>query len=214
MDKRFSPKPIMIINDREYIKPSKQARILSILDALAIDCNRSQHELGQSSGLSRAMVNQYLRSFQEQGLLCYQPTSGKSFSYVLTEEGEALRRKMFARHCSELVRLYSALKQSILDKVQRLSRRGVRKVVLFGASETCEVVLSALRQSSFEVAALVDNDQEKHGKIFQGQVIASPRILEDLPCQAVIITTYGHQDDIRRQLAPLAQLTGMEIVTL
>ena len=204
----------MIIQDREYVKPSKVARVLSILQALSSDCDLSQQELGHRSGLSGAMVNQYLRELAASGLIRYVPANGKSFRYLLTEEGEATRRTMFATYSSELVRLYSSLKQSILDKLKALERKGVRKVVLFGASETCEVVLSALRQSPFEVVAVVDNDPEKHGKLFHGQVIASPRILDDLRCQAVVITTYGRQDEICGQLSPLSHNTGMEIVRL
>lgn len=204
----------MIIQDREYVKPSKVARVLSILQALSMDCDLSQQELGHRSGLSGAMINQYLREMAAEGLLRYVPANGKSFRYLLTEQGEVMRRRMFATYSSELVRVYSSLKQSILNKLSALERKGVRKVVLFGASETCEVVLSALRHSSFEVVAVVDNDPEKHGKIFHGQVIASPRILDDLHCQAVIITTFGHQDEICCQISALSLNTGMEIVRL
>lgn len=204
----------MIINDREFIKPSKVARVLSILDALASDSDLSQQELGQRSGLSGAMVNQYLRELSAEGMIHYIPANGKSFRYVLTDQGDTLRRRMFSTYSSELVRLYSSLKRTILDKLKVLERKGVRKVVLFGASETCEVVLSAMRDSAFEVVAVVDNDPEKHGKIFHGQVIASPRILDDLRCQAVIVTTFGRQDEICGQLSPLSHNTGMEIVRL
>jgi len=204
----------MIIHDREYIKPSKVARVLSILQALSCDSDLSQLEIGHHSGLSGAMVNQYLRELSAQGLIRYVPANGKSFHYVLTDQGEAVRRKMFATFSGELVRLYSSLKKSIRDKLSSLERRGVRKVALFGASETCEVLLSALRESTFEVMALVDNDPEKQGKRFHGQIIASPRILEGLFCQAVIITSFGHQDEIREQLASLSHTSGMEIVRL
>jgi len=204
----------MIIQDREYIKPSKVARVLSILQALSMDCDLSQQELGNRSGLSGAMVNQYLRELSASGMVRFVPANGKSFRYVLTEQGEALRRRMFAVFSSELVRLYSALKMSILDRLKALERAEMFKVVLFGASETCEVVLSSMRHSPFEVVALVDNDPEKHGNLFHGQVICSPRILDDVRCQAIIITSYGHQDEIRAQLAPLARRRNMEIVQL
>ncbi len=204
----------MIIHDREYVKPSKVARVLAILQALSTEPDLSQQELGQRSGLSGAMVNQYLRELAQSGSIRYVPANGKTFRYLLTDQGEAMRRTMFATYSSELVRLYSSLKQSILDKISSLRRKGIRKVVLFGASETCEVVLSALRQSSFEVVAVVDNDTEKHGTVFHGQVVSSPRILEDLKCQAVIVTTYGRQEEICNQLSSLFQTTGMEIVRL
>jgi predicted transcriptional regulator len=204
----------MIIHERQFIKPSKAARMLSILDALAMDSSQSQHALSQGSCLSGAMVNQYLREMQAQGLLRYVPANGKSFHYLLTEQGEEMRRRMFAEYSSELVRLYTAFKNAIMAKLQDLTQRGVRKVALFGASETCELALVAMRESRFEVVALVDNDPEKHGKIFHGQVISSPRVLEDARCQAIIVTTFGRQDEICAQVAPLARSKHMEIVRL
>lgn len=204
----------MIIQDREYVKPSKVARVLSILQSLSTDSDLSQQELGHRSGLSGAMVNQYLRELSGAGLIEYVPANGKSFRYLLTEEGEAMRRKMFATFSSEIVRLYTAFKSAIMAKLQDLSRRGIRKVALFGASETCELALLAMRESNYDVVALVDNDPEKQGRIFHNQVISSPRILEEIHCEAIIVTTFGRQDEICDQIAPLASRKHMEIVRL
>jgi hypothetical protein len=62
--------------------------------------------------------------------------------------------------------------------------------------------------------ALVDNDVAKHGTIFHGYVVSSPRILELVDCQAVLITSFGRQSEIREQLTPLCQTRGVEIVSL
>jgi len=204
----------MIIHDREYIKPSRVARVLSLLEALASDSGLSQQELGQRSFLSGAMVNQYLREMQQQGLIRFVPENSKSYRYVLTEKGEAERRNMFSSYSSELVRLYSSLKKVLVDKLRGLQQKGIRKVALFGASETCEVALSALNGSSFEVVTVVDNDPEKHGKLFHGQIICSPAVLENAHCQAIIVTSFGFQDEICDQVASVAKRKGMEIIRL
>jgi len=86
--------------------------------------------------------------------------------------------------------------------------------VLFGASETCEVVLSALRGSRFAIMALVDNDVGKHGKLFHGYVVAPPQVLETLACQAVLITSFACQDEIFEQLEPVRLRRGLEVVKL
>jgi predicted transcriptional regulator len=203
-----------IIQEREYIKPSKVARMLAILDALVADSALSQQELGQYSGLSSAMVNQYLRELSAEGLVRYQPANGKSFHYVLTEKGTRLRRKMFATYSSELVRLYSSLKDSIREKLCHLKAKGCRKLVMFGADETCEVVLSAIRGGEFEVLAVVDNNPGKQGSVFCGHVVSPPAVLNDVICQAVVVTSYGCQDEICAQLEPLCTNKGMEIVRL
>jgi len=205
-------KPSLLIADCEFIKPTRIARELFILETLALDSSLSQHKLGESSFLSGAMVNQYLRNLQDKGLIRFVPTGNKTYSYEPTEEGAALRRSMFAAYSGELVRLYSALKRCILEKVSCLEAKGIRKIALFGASETGEVALAALAESPFDVVAVVDNDPEKHGKFFKGHIVCAPEALQYIPIEAVVITSFGHQDEIYAQIAPLASRKGMEVL--
>jgi len=188
--------------------------VLAILDSLSQDSALSQFELGKRLKLSGAMVNQYLRQLQEQNLIEFRPVNGKSYRYVLTSGGEKSRRQMFSDYSSETVRLYTNIKDLILAKLRALEPCGTRKIALFGASETCEVVLSALQGTSFQVVAVVDNDPEKHGSLFHGHVIFSPLVLEHVECQSVIITSFGRQDEIHQQLQSVSQRRGLEIVRL
>ncbi|MDO9082042.1 MAG: winged helix-turn-helix transcriptional regulator [Humidesulfovibrio sp.] len=204
----------MLLANGKFIKPSKETRVLSILNSLSQDSTLSQIELGKRLKLSGAMVNQYLRLLQEQNLIEYRPVNGKSYRYVLTSGGEKSRRQMFSDYSSETIRLYTNIKDFILSKLRSLERRGRKKIVLFGASETCEVVLSALRDTAFQVVAVVDNDHEKHGTIFHGYVISSPTVLDNVDCQSVVITSFGRQDEIHQQLQPVSQSRGLEIVRL
>ena len=204
----------MLLADGKYIKPSKETRVLAILNSLSQDSALSQIELGKRLKLSGAMVNQYLRLLQEQNLIEYRPVNGKSYRYVLTSGGEKSRRQMFSDYSSETIRLYTNIKDFILSKLRRLERRGRKKIALFGASETCEVVLSALRDTAFMVVAVVDTGTEKHGMIFHGYVVSSPLVLEHVDCQSVVITSFGRQDEIYQQLQPVALKRGLEIVRL
>jgi len=202
----------MLITDGCYLKPSKSTRVLAILDALSRDSSLSQFELGRQLHLSGAMVNQYLKQLQNDGLVEFLPINGKSYKYALTEEGHQSRRRMFSDYSSETVRLYSTIKEFVLDKLQGLAARGQRKVALFGASETCEVVLSALRDTDFQVMALLDNDTEKQGQFFNGHVISAPHVLDQVDCDAVVITSFGKQGEIYEQLKPYSDKRGFQIV--
>lgn len=204
----------MLLADGKYIKPSKETRVLAILDSLSQDSALSQFELGRRLKLSGAMVNQYLKLLQEKNLIEFRPVNGKSYRYVLTSGGEKSRRKMFSDYSSETIRLYTNIKDFILSKLRSLELRGRKKIALFGASETCEVVLSALRDTGFQVVAIVDNDVDKHGALFHGYVISSPVVLDQVDCQAVVITSFGRQDEIYQQLQPVSSKRGLETVRL
>jgi len=199
---------------KQYYAPSKDTWMLAILDALSLDSDRSQRDLARRLGLSGAVINQRLRELQTRGLILFQARNGKSYRYVLTPEGERLREEMVSRCTSEAIHIYTALKRHCRERLEWLRARNIQKIAMFGASETCEVVISALSDMPFKVMALVDNDVAKHGTVFHGYVVSSPRILELVDCQAVLITSFGRQSEIREQLTPLCQTRGVEIVSL
>lgn len=205
----------MFLVNKTYYRPSKAARYLAILDTLAQDGQVSQSELGRRANLSGAMVNQYLKEMAGKKLIEFERVNGKSFRYLLTDEGETSRRTMFSSFSSETVQIYTALKAAIVHKLANLKSRGMVKLILFGASETCEIVLQALRASSgFEVMALVDNDPAKAGKSLGGHVISPPVVLDSLRPQAVVITSYGCQEEIHGQLRELYGQHNVEIIRL
>lgn len=202
----------MLITDGAYLKPSKISRVLAILDALSRNPSLSQFELGRQLNLSGAMVNQYLKQLQADGLVEFLPVNGKSYTYALTDLGQQSRRQMFSDYSSETVRLYSTIKEFVLDKLKVLDNKGARKLALFGASETCEVVLSALKDTAFQIMVLLDNDTAKQGQIFNGHVVSAPHVLDQVDCDAVVITSFGKQDEIFEQLEPYSQKRGFQIV--
>jgi len=204
----------MLLLDRKYFKPSKEARVLAILDSLAHDSGLSQNELGKRMGLSGAMVNQYLKEMQDDRLIQFEAVNGKSYRYVLTPQGKRSRLKMFSAYSSETIQIYTALKNLILDRLKQPGERGVSRLALFGASETCEVVLSTLANTPFDVICIVDNDPDKQGKLFNGHVVAPPEVLKTIQCQAVLITSFGRQDEIFEQLQSLTRGNGLEILRL
>jgi DNA-binding MarR family transcriptional regulator len=202
----------MLITDGCYLRPSKSTRVLAILDALSRDSGLSQFELGRQLNLSGAMVNQYLKQLQSSGLVEFLPVNGKSYHYALTDQGKQSRRRMFSDYSSETVRLYTTIKDFVLARLGELRDRGKRRLALFGAAETCEVVLSALRDSDFQVVVLLDNDSRKQGQIFNGHVVSAPHVLEQVDCDAVVITSFGKQAEIYEQIKPLSEKRGFQIV--
>jgi predicted transcriptional regulator len=205
----------MFLVNKKYYHPSKSARVLAILDSLSQDSLISQNELGRRANLSGAMVNQYLKELVDDDIIQYERVNGKSFRYLLTDQGENIRRDMFSSFSSETVQIYTALKNSIMARLKGLKAKGIVKLALFGASETCEVVIQAITATGgFDVTALMDNDPAKHGKSLCGYIISPPQVLEAVKPQAVVITSYGCQEEILQQLLPYRDKQNVEIVPL
>lgn len=204
----------MIILDKKFLKPSKTSRRLALLENLGTDPLLSQAELAQRCALSGAMVNKYLKELKAELLLDVRPVNGKSLSYHLSEKGDQSRQMLLEEYSTELVQLYSALKNVIRSKIRQLAAQGQKRLLLFGASETCEIALSAIRDEDVRVLALIDNDSTKHGQIFNGHIISPPAIIEQLSFDAVLITSFARYKEILHQLTPLAQKHNFNIARL
>ncbi len=204
----------MLLLERKFVKPTKKLRTLAVMESLVKDTTISQKALGKHVAMSGAMVNQYLRELSDQRLIRFVPVNGKSYDYRLTPDGEGLRREYFDDYCSEIVREYTALKSLVRGKVAALADKRLRRLVLFGASETCEVVLSALRGTDFRIMSLVDNDVNKQGQNFHGHYISPPSVISTLDFQAVIITSFGRREEIQAFITASFPNLNVEIVTL
>lgn len=199
---------------KQYFAPGKDTWVLAILEALSRESDLSQRDLGRLLNISGAVINQHLRELNERKLIVFEARNGKSYRYVLTPAGEALRQEMATRCSTEAIHIYTGLKALVRQRLTRLTEAGIGRIVLFGASETCEVVLSVLGDMPFKVMALVDNAPEKQGTLFHGYVVSPPQILASVDCQAVLITSFGRQAEIKAQLTPLCRSRGLEIASL
>jgi DNA-binding MarR family transcriptional regulator len=199
---------------QQFFKPSRELRILSILANLAQDEGQSQQALGKRTCMSGAMVNKYLKDLHAEGHITPVPVNGKCYSYELTASGESARRSLMGEYCGEIVRIYTGLKQMVMDKLGPLSGQGISKLALFGASETCEVVLSALFDSEYRIMAVCDNSPAKQGLLFHGHVVSPPQVLETVGVEAVVITSFGRQQEIFDQLTPMAERCSFRIIRL
>ncbi|MFV0349099.1 MAG: winged helix-turn-helix transcriptional regulator [Halodesulfovibrio sp.] len=204
----------MFFIGKDFIKPTKKLRMLALLQALSENSRLSQSRLGKFSHTSSAMVHQYLSDMQKAGQIEYQPVDKKSFMYSLTEKGSADRRELMDSYCSEMVRAYASIKGLIRRRLEPLMERGIRRVALFGAAETCELVLTVLQGSHFEIAGILDNAPHKQGKEFHDHIIQSPAALADLDVEAIVITSFAQQEDIYNQLVSMPATTGKDIIRL
>lgn len=223
---------LMFFQGKDYIRPSKKLRLLSVVQALTENERLSQTQLARFSRTSSAMVNQYLAELHREGMVQFAPVNRKSFAYRLTDKGQEARRNMMEQYCAEMVRGFASIKELVrrrleplaegrdAAKVQGTAARPGLRIALFGAAETGEVVLAALEGTPFEVTLVVDNDDAKHGTPFHGHTVQPPAALLASPGQlavdAVVVASFAHQRAIQQQLLAMPGMPGSarEVVVL
>ncbi len=224
----------MFFQGKDYIRPSKKLRLLSVVQALTENERLSQTQLARFSRTSSAMVNQYLAELHREGMVQFAPVNRKSFAYRLTDKGQEARRNMMEQYCAEMVRGFASIKELVRRRLEPLTERrdaqnaGAQpaphitplRIALFGAAETGEVVLAALEGTPFEVIMVVDNDIAKHGTPFHGHAVQPPAALLAAPGQlavdAVVVASFAHQRTIQQQLLTMPGMpeSAREVVVL
>lgn len=192
----------------KYLTPTKHCRRLSVLLTVHNKPQVSQHQIAKKTNLSSSMVNNYIKCFKEEGVITVSGNTNRTQSYHLTASGKNELRESLLAYSSEIVQLYSAVKEEITQILGDFFEEGIRTLVLFGVAETAEVVYAAIKESALVVIGVIDSDPEKQGKPFNGLIVQEPERLEQINPDAVVITSFGKQEEIHERIR---QLVGDKI---
>jgi len=187
----------------KFLNPTKKFNELSVLLAIHSDPKSSQHKIGEVAHLSSSMVNNYMKDMQQSGLVSVDGDSNRKMSYHLTSTGRDMLVSSFLAYSTEIVQFYAAAKHELGRKLNELHSEGIYNVALFGAAETCEVVLAAIKETQLRVNAIVDSEKSKQGDYFNGIIVQHPESLKQIQPDVVIITSFGRQEEIYRYLVDL-----------
>ena len=99
------------------------------------------------------------------------------------------------------------------QRLTELAGEGIKRLVLFGAATTGELVYQAARRTPVEIAAVVDNDSTKQGTPFGHLVVLAPSAIESFTPDGVLIAAFGRPDEIYQQIKHLKE-KGIEIIRL
>jgi DNA-binding PadR family transcriptional regulator len=179
-----------------FLTPTKKYRRLSILLSIQDASAMSQHKMGGVTHLSSSMVNNYIKKLQKEGLISVTGETNRTQRYHLTPLGRDMLMSLFLSYSSEIIQLYGGAKRHLAERLLGAYENGIRKVALFGAADTAEVVFAAIKETPLAVTGVVDSDPGKQGKFFNGFPIKAPEYLRKNQTDAVIITSFGRQQEI------------------
>jgi DNA-binding MarR family transcriptional regulator len=180
----------------QFLIPTKEFRRLSILLAIQGNPEISQHKIARLVRLSSSMVNVYIKQFQRENLITVTGSTNRTQKYHLTPSGQSKLMDFLLSYSAEIIRLYSAAKQEIAKKLKTIDGSTTHNLALFGAAETGEVVYAAIKNTPFQVTTVVDSDPSKQGSSFNGITVRHPDFLRDSGVDAVVITSFGKQEEI------------------
>lgn len=184
----------------KYLAPSKRYRRFSLLLSIKKNARITQKQLGRETWLSSSMVNNYIKEMVKEDLLNVSGETNRRMTYYLTPKGKKYVADHFLCFSAEIVQFYAGVREEIVDILTECYMDGIRTVVLYGASDTAEIVYSAIQKTEIVVTGVVDNDPLKKGSLFLGNVVQSPSKINEIRPDALLITSFARQNEILESL--------------
>ena len=200
----------------KFLKPTEHLRNLQLLEEISKDSSISQRKLSQRLGTALGATNAHIKKMIGKGLVKVKGINHKKITYYLTPKGFNEKAKLTYHFLQHSISFYSALKDSITDKLSTLYKEGHRNIVCYGAGEVLEVAFVILNEmdKKLNVLGIVDDDFKKQGKKMFGVDIEGPEVIGILRPDAVLVTSIKYRDKIIRNLINSEQLEGIEIYSL
>lgn len=203
------------LQQSNFFLPTTQYRELSILLSIVNQSGQSQKAIAEQTDLSGAMVNGYIKTLKDRGIVQVKSKNQRDKEYLLTDLGkEILMSKLM--HCSaEIVDFYSQARREVYHRFRVLfAGESIIKVVIYGAASTAHLVCSVIEEfRHIVISAVLDNDSKKWGTLIGNYVIQPAYMLNQMDFDCVIISSFARQNEIYESLKYLEK-NNIQLVRL
>jgi DNA-binding MarR family transcriptional regulator len=174
---------------------------LRILEELEKDNSQRQRELARNLDISLGLVNSFVKRLAQKGYFKITTIPKNRAKYILTPKGFAEKTRLTYEFIQYSFHFYKKARETLKVLLRDLENDGVRKVVFYGASDLAEIAYVSLKETSLELAGIVDDF--KSGERFLGMTILHPSDLSGLEYDRIIVTSISSRGDIYDNLVKL-----------
>jgi DNA-binding MarR family transcriptional regulator len=175
---------------------TKDLRTLHILESVEREHPPSQRDLARELNISLGLVNSFIRRLAKKGYFKITHIPKNRIRYILTSKGAAEKSKLTYAYIQHSYQFYRQTRHRIRKLLLGLEAEGVRRVLLYGASDLAEITIMSMRETRIETAAVVDH--EKAGRRLLNQKIYPPAEIRQIDYDMIFITA-DHSREILLQ---------------
>lgn len=146
-------------------------RTFQLMNELEAGDAVSQRELASRLGIAVGLVNSCLKNFVAKGYVRVKNYPRNRYAYLLTPKGFAEKSRLAFQHLNYFTALYTTTRHEYLELFCRLKAQGVDEVVFCGVDEVAEIAYLSLKEARLGLAAVIDEDEERHD-LFGHQVVS------------------------------------------
>jgi len=186
-------------------------RSLQFLEEIDNRHSPSQRDLAKRLNMSLGLVNSFIKRLARKGYVKITTIPRKRVRYILTPKGIAEKSRLTYEFIQYSLHFYNGALRNLQDLLNRLQKRGVKKVILYGAGDLAEIAAISLKATDIKLTGVVD--EVKEGQRFLGHTVRSIAELNELEFDRIIITTVDSKEAIHNKLLQ-EKVLGEKILTL
>lgn len=174
--------------------------LLAVMDVLVDEEQVTQRELSRRTGLNLKKVNYCLHKLLEKGHVKFQRVVNnpdkRAYLYIITPAGLKAKSNLTYRFLKFSLDFYNQIEIKFRYCLAAMAAVGVKRIVLYGASDAAQVVLGLVGENGIEVVGVVEG---KKGQL-SGAPILPGEDLSSLEWDGVLITALDELVEVEAQL--------------
>lgn len=175
----------------------EEQRVLELLEAVGQRSDVSQRHLARQMGVALGLANSYLKRCIRKGLIKISEAPANRYLYYLTPKGFSEKSRLTAKYLAVSFAFYRQAGESCVRALRECEERGLRRVLLCGASDLAEV--AALRALEMDVEIVGVYDAHTDRRHFLGKPLWR-RLADAAPFDVCLLTDTQADQAVYEQL--------------
>jgi len=197
--------------NNDFPTSKEDLRNLQLLEEISKDSNASQRKLSEKLGVALGVTNACLKKMAKKGHIKIKGINHKRISYYLTPDGFTEKTRLTYHFLEYTVHYYINLKKNLSEKLDLISKQGIRRIVFYGAGDVMEVAYVTLNGTNLELVGIIDDfKSEGDNKIF-GFDIKGPNSIKELKPDAIVVTSIRYKDKIIKTINDEPELSKIPV---
>lgn len=168
--------------------------VLGLLTSVEIDGARSQRRIAAELGIALGLVNAYLRRAIKKGFVKVGQAPARRYAYYLTPQGFSEKSRLTVEFLSSSFSLFRRAREEYSGVFDRAEVLGLKRIVLAGKSDLCEIAILCAVDSPVSIVAVVDADGAA-SRFLGIEVVPSYAEVAE-PFDAVVVTHLNKARDV------------------
>ena len=167
-------------------------RSLQLLEEIDNNHSPSQRDLAQKLNISLGLVNSFIKRLATKGYVKITTIPRNRVKYILTPKGFAEKSRLTYEFIQYSFHFYKRALRDIEGLLNDFQKKGVKKVVFYGANDLAEIAFISLRGTDIKLIGVADD--QKQGKDFLGFTVKSITELKKAGFDRIIVTTFDSKE--------------------